>query len=97
MKQFRNQLGPLAVGVVVLAGLVYAFLPAPVPVELATVTCGPIERVVIEDGRARPQTVTVGLRNDLEAQVVEGLQEGDQVVVHPSDRVRNGVRVRTVK
>jgi HlyD family secretion protein len=53
MKQFRNQLGPLAVGVVVLAGLVYAFLPAPVPVELATVTCGPIERVVIEDGRTR--------------------------------------------
>ena len=52
---------------------------------------------VVEDGRARPQTVTVGLRNDLEAQVVEGLQEGDQVVVHPSDRVRDGVRVRTVK
>jgi HlyD family secretion protein len=48
---------------------------------------------VVVDGRARLRSVGVGLRNDLEAEIIEGLAEGDAVVVHPSDRVRDGVRV----
>jgi HlyD family secretion protein len=48
---------------------------------------------VVEDGRARLQPITVGLRNDLEAQVLEGLDEGDRVIVHPSDQVRDRARV----
>jgi HlyD family secretion protein len=55
------------------------------------------EWVVFEvlDGRARLRTVTVGLRNDLQAEIVVGLEEGNEVVLHPSDRVRDGVRVTT--
>jgi HlyD family secretion protein len=45
------------------------------------------------DGRARLRIITLGRRNDLEAEIVEGLEEGDQVVLHPSDRVVDGVRI----
>jgi HlyD family secretion protein len=47
----------------------------------------------VVDGRARLRGVAVGLRNDLEAEIVDGLEEGDLVVLHPSDRVVTGVRV----
>ena len=46
-------------------------------------------------GRATLQPVTVGQRNDLEAEVTGGLAPGAKVIVHPSDRVRDGVRVRS--
>ena len=36
---------------------------------------------------------TPGRTNGLVTQVAEGLQEGDQVVVHPGDRVVDGVEV----
>lgn len=50
-----------------------------------------VYRVV--DGRATVQDVEVGRRSGTEAQILRGLQEGDQVIVYPSDRVRGGVRV----
>jgi HlyD family secretion protein len=37
--------------------------------------------------------VKIGKRNGLDAQVLEGLSEGDIVIVHPSDRVADGVEV----
>jgi len=48
---------------------------------------------VAESGRAQRRTVKIGRRTGLEAQIVDGLQEGDRVVVHPSDRVTDGVRI----
>ena len=48
---------------------------------------------VEEDGIARRQTVRLGQRNDREAQILEGLEEGDAVVSHPSDRISDGVRI----
>lgn len=46
------------------------------------------------DGDAvRLQPVETGRRNGLSVQILEGLEEGDQVVAHPSDRVVDGVRV----
>jgi HlyD family secretion protein len=48
---------------------------------------------VVDDGHVRLQTIQVGRRNDLEAAVLEGLQAGDRVVVHPSDRVADGVAI----
>jgi HlyD family secretion protein len=39
------------------------------------------------------QTIEIGQRNSLQAQVLDGLREGDQVILHPSDKVRDGVRV----
>jgi HlyD family secretion protein len=45
------------------------------------------------NGRAVRTQVVLGHMNDLEAELLEGLQPGDQVVVHPSDRVRDGEAV----
>jgi HlyD family secretion protein len=50
-----------------------------------------------DDGRARLVPVTLGLRNGTEAEVVDGLAEGDRVVIHPSDAVDEGVRVRAFR
>jgi HlyD family secretion protein len=48
---------------------------------------------VTRDGRAVTTSVQLGQNNGLEAQILEGLAAGDRVVVHPSDRVADGVRV----
>jgi HlyD family secretion protein len=47
----------------------------------------------VEGGRARLRTVKIGRRNGLEAQVLEGLREGEQVIVHPSEALADGGRV----
>ena len=46
-----------------------------------------------QDGRARLRRVTIGQSNGLVAELTAGLEAGDRVIVHPSDRVRDGVRV----
>jgi HlyD family secretion protein len=48
---------------------------------------------VVEQGAARLTPVVLGRRSTLEAQVESGLAEGTPVVVHPGDRVRDGVRL----
>ena len=48
---------------------------------------------VAEDGRARLRRVSVTERTDVEAAVSNGLDEGEVVILHPSDRVEDGVRV----
>jgi len=49
---------------------------------------------VVEGDRARARTIRIGQRNPLAAQVLEGLREGDRVIVHPGDGVADGVRVK---
>ena len=48
---------------------------------------------VVADGRATRRTVQVGQRASELAEVVDGLAEGELVVLHPSDRIGDGVRV----
>jgi HlyD family secretion protein len=48
----------------------------------------------VEDGVARQRTVKLGLQNGLEAEVREGLAEGDEVVTHPGDNVTDGRAVK---
>ena len=48
---------------------------------------------VSRDGRARLQTLTIGNMNGIDAEVLKGVAAGDAVVVHPSDRVSDGVRI----
>ena len=48
---------------------------------------------VVEDDRAVLKTITIGQRNSLEAEILSGLQEGEHVIVHPSDAIADGVRV----
>ena len=47
----------------------------------------------VRDGRAVLQRVEIGRRNGLEAEVLSGLDDGEQVIAHPSDAVGDGVSV----
>jgi HlyD family secretion protein len=47
----------------------------------------------LADGRARLRTLEVGHRNALAAEVLAGLEEGEQVVLYPSDRLFDGAAV----
>ena len=51
---------------------------------------------VLENGRARRRAVQIGQRNAREAEVVGGLGEGSVVILHPTDQVDEGVRVKPV-
>ena len=44
-------------------------------------------------GRARLTPVKLGHTNGMETQILDGLDEGDAVILHPSDRIKNGVAV----
>ena len=46
------------------------------------------------NGAARTVPVELGLRTQRNVEVVSGLGEGDPVVLHPSDRVRDGVKLQ---
>lgn len=48
---------------------------------------------VVRNGRARVQMVTVGHSNGLNSEVLSGLSEGDKVVAHPDESIRDGTRV----
>lgn len=45
------------------------------------------------DGRAQRRLIKIAERNLHHARVVDGLNAGDQVVLHPGDRVTDGVRI----
>lgn len=45
------------------------------------------------NGRAERRHVEIGRRNSLDAEVIKGLEAGDRVVLHPSDRVVASVRI----
>lgn len=48
---------------------------------------------VVEDGKAVRKQVTIGQQAGLAAQVLEGLAEGDQVIVHPANEIEEGIKV----
>jgi HlyD family secretion protein len=48
----------------------------------------------VDEGRAREQKVEIGQRNDREAQVLNGLTEGQSVILHPPDTLGDSARVR---
>lgn len=48
---------------------------------------------VVEDGRARLREVEIGGGDGVETEIRSGLEEGERIVLHPSDRVADGVRV----
>ncbi len=50
---------------------------------------------VADAGRARLRTVTIGHQTGVEAEVLDGLAEGDIVLVHPSDSVVDGVQIES--
>jgi len=48
---------------------------------------------LVSDGRATRRDVTIGRKTGLHAQVLAGLEPGDEVIVHPSDAVSEGTEV----
>jgi HlyD family secretion protein len=48
----------------------------------------------VENGVAHQHKVKAGRQNGLEAEITEGLAEGDEVVLHPSDQIEDGTKVR---
>jgi HlyD family secretion protein len=49
---------------------------------------------VVDDNRAQHRPVTIGQRNGLYAQVLEGLTEGESVITHPDKSLENGMAVK---
>lgn len=47
----------------------------------------------VRDGHARATIIKVGHRNNRTAEILSGLAAGDRVVLHPSDRITDGVNV----
>jgi HlyD family secretion protein len=47
----------------------------------------------VTDGVAHLQPVKLGQRNDTEGEILEGLSEGQTVVLHPPDTLKDGLRV----
>jgi HlyD family secretion protein len=48
---------------------------------------------VLAGGRARARTVVIGHQGAFETEVLSGVTDGDLVVRHPTDQIRDGVRV----
>ena len=48
---------------------------------------------VVKDGRAQVTPITIGHRNNQSAEVLSGLSAGDRVILHPSDRMKDGVPI----
>jgi HlyD family secretion protein len=51
--------------------------------------------LINQDGRAEERIVKIGQRNDREALVLDGLQPGMEVVLHPGDRLSHGSRLKS--
>ncbi len=47
----------------------------------------------VDAGLAALREIEIGKRNGLAAQVLDGLSDGQQVIVHPSDSIADGVKV----
>lgn len=52
---------------------------------------------VLVNGRAELRTVKVGHSSGAETEIVDGVNEGETVIVYPGDRVREGRRVRPIQ
>ena len=52
---------------------------------------------VDEKGKARLRVVDAGQRNGLYAEIVSGLKEGERVIAHPDDAVKDGVRISATR
>ena len=48
---------------------------------------------VLENGRARLRQVDAGHRNALEAEITKGLDASTEVILHPSNDLKDGARV----
>lgn len=92
---FLDPPGPLGDGYRVEARIVIWERPSVVKLPLSALFRQEDKWAVfrVEGGRARVKTVEVGHRNSLEAEVLGGIDEGSEVIVHPSNELKEGGRV----
>ena len=50
---------------------------------------------VAQEGRAQLRQIEIGHRNQNEVEIVKGLDVGEEVILHPSNQLRNGIRVKS--
>ena len=50
---------------------------------------------VVEDGVARSREVSIGQSNGIDAEIREGISEGEQVILHPNIRITDGIGVES--
>jgi len=51
--------------------------------------------LVIENGQARKRIIEIGHHTETEAEILSGLSESEEIILHPSNQVRDGLRART--
>ncbi|MDJ0736431.1 MAG: HlyD family efflux transporter periplasmic adaptor subunit [Nostocaceae cyanobacterium] len=49
---------------------------------------------VVKDGKARLRQIHLGHRSDFDAEVHQGLEAGEQVILHPTEKIDAGSRVK---
>lgn len=47
----------------------------------------------VENNKARMRMVEVGQRNGLTAEILSGVREGERIIAHPDDTIKEGIRV----
>ena len=50
---------------------------------------------VVERGKARLRPITIGHQNNEETQILDGLSEGEIVILHPTNNLVEGKRVES--
>jgi HlyD family secretion protein len=50
---------------------------------------------LIEEGKARRREVEVGHRSQFEAEILSGIEEGAEIILHPSNQIEDGASVET--
>ncbi len=58
---------------------------------------GATQTFVLEGGRARLRTVQAGHSNGVDTEILDGLHEGERVVVYPGDKVIDGTRIEPIE
>jgi HlyD family secretion protein len=52
---------------------------------------------VVRNGEAKLVPVKAGRSSGTEIQIIDGLKEGDEVILYPGDRIKDGQRVKPTK
>lgn len=50
---------------------------------------------VMEQGKARQRQIVIEHRSDREAEVKQGLSQGERVILHPTEQIKSGIRVHS--
>jgi len=67
-----------------------------VPLEAVVENGGTSFVFVLKDGRAKRVEIKTGISDDEYAQVLSGLQEGDEVVLSPLEKLEDGMHVKVL-